>query len=263
MEERERRIVEARMKLRERWRARVLATRAQSDPKPRGSGPPNRHGMPQLPPGQKKTTQWPVLDLGRQPQISFEEWQLRVDGAVENPTVLKWADFLELEQCEDTSDFHCVTGWSKLDMRWQGVRLSELVAGVGLKEEATHVICHGYDGYRTNLPLEEALKSDVLLVHSVEGQPLTRQHGGPLRMITPQLYAWKGTKWICRLEFVVGDELGYWERNGYSNTAHPWQEDRYTEEVMEKVRHSSRLAWISGLLALAFALLAVWGGRGL
>jgi DMSO/TMAO reductase YedYZ molybdopterin-dependent catalytic subunit len=261
MDEQERRIVEARMKLRERWRARVLATRAQADPKPRGTGPPNRHGMPALPPGQKQTSKWPVLDLGRQPQISLDEWRLRIDGEVERPIVLTWADFQALEQCQDVSDFHCVTGWSKLDVPWQGVRLADLAVLASPKEEATHLVCHGYDGYTTNLPLEEAYKSDVLLVHSAEGLPLTREHGGPLRMITPQLYAWKGTKWICRLEFVVGDRLGYWERNGYSNTAHPWQEDRYTEEVTAAQKQSKLLTWLSLALAACFGLLAAWGGR--
>jgi len=214
IDEVERRVVETRMKLRERWRARVLATRARSDPQPRGSGPANRHGMPQLPPGQKPTKKWPVLDLGRQPKIQLQEWLLTVDGACRRPLQLNWGEFQGLEQVEEESDFHCVTGWSKLDVRWKGVRFSELAALAGVLDEATHVICHGYDGYTTNLPLEEALKDDVLLVYEAEGQPLSREHGGPVRMVTPQLYAWKGTKWICRLEFRVGDELGYWERNG-------------------------------------------------
>ena len=228
MDDSERRVVEARMKLRERWRAKTLATRALTDPAPRGSGPVNRHGMPQLPPGQKKTVKWPVLDLGRQPKISLEEWGLTLDGACEAPTRLDWEAFQGLPQVEDESDFHCVTGWSKLDMKWLGVRFADLAELAQVSDKATHVVCHGYDGYTTNVPLEEALKGDVLLAYSADGEPLSRQHGGPVRMITPQLYAWKGTKWISRLEFVEGDQLGYWERNGYSNTAHPWQEDRYS-----------------------------------
>ncbi|MFN7130511.1 MAG: molybdopterin-dependent oxidoreductase, partial [Myxococcales bacterium] len=96
------------------------------------------------------------------------------------------------------------------------------------KPEATHLFVTGYDGYTTNLPLEEALKDDVLLVHTADGQPLTREHGGPVRMITPQLYAWKGAKWVRRLEFLTRDRLGFWEERGYSNTAHPWRNDRYS-----------------------------------
>lgn len=116
----ERRVVEARMKLRERWRAKTLATRALSDPAPRGTGPKNRHGMPQLPPGQKKTEKWPVLDLGRQPKVALEEWVLTLDGACEAPLQVNWHRFQALPQVEDCSDFHCVTGWSKLDMKWLG-----------------------------------------------------------------------------------------------------------------------------------------------
>ena len=232
-----------------------------SDPLPRGSGPLNRHGMPQLPPGQRKTGKWPVLDLGRQPAIGLEEWRLRIDGACSHPVVLHWAAFQALEQKEDISDFHCVTGWSKLDMLWKGVRFADLAALAGASENATHVLCHAYDGYTTNLPLEEALKPDVLLVYWADGQPLTREHGGPVRMITPQLYAWKGAKWICRLEFLESDRLGYWERNGYSNTAHPWQDDRYSDsdsEARAAARLSSVLWWLAGTVtaaAVAFELL--------
>ncbi|MBS2036779.1 sulfite oxidase-like oxidoreductase [bacterium] len=261
MDEKERRVVEARMKLRERWRAKTLATRALADPAPRGTGPANRHGMPKLPPGQKKTDKWPVLDLGRQPAIPLEEWGLTLDGACRNPQKLDWEAFQALPQVEDESDFHCVTGWSKLDMKWLGVRLSDLAELAEVTDLATHVVCHGYDGYTTNLPLEEALKSDVLLAYSADGQPLSKEHGGPVRMVTPQLYAWKGTKWICRLEFVEGDKLGFWERNGYSNTAHPWQEDRYSnpEMVSRGELFSPALKaifqWLGGLLLVSCLLI--------
>ena len=264
MDEVEQRVVQARMKLRERWRAKILATRAVADPRPQGSGPANRHGMPQLPPGQKKTTKWPVLDLGRQPRIPLTDWSLALDGACENPLKLSWEAFQALEQVEDTSDFHCVTGWSKLDTVWKGVRVADLVALAQVSDQATHVICHAYDGYVTNLPLEEALKSDVLLVHSADGQPLTREHGGPVRMITPQLYAWKGAKWISRLEFVEGDRLGYWERNGYSNTAHPWQDDRYSgfdEHTKSPPWIKPLLVWLAVVLTLLSCVLLAAGAQ--
>ena len=228
MDEKESRIVEARMKLRQRFQAKMKETPAASDSRPLGSGPPNRFGMPRLPEGQTVTTGWPVLDLGRQPDVQVSKWELIVDGAVEEPLRLSWKDFLALPQIADTSDFHCVTTWSKMDVRWEGVQLSTVLALARPKPEATHLMTHAYDGYSTNLPLEEALKDDVLLVHTAEGKPLPVEHGGPVRVITPQLYAWKGAKWIHRIELLTRDRLGFWELRGYSNTAHPWRNDRYS-----------------------------------
>jgi DMSO/TMAO reductase YedYZ molybdopterin-dependent catalytic subunit len=219
----EARIVEARAKLRERF-----LHKAVSRPSPQGSGPANRHGMPKLPPGQTQTHKWPVLDLGRQPDVQPSKWQLVVDGLVEHPLSLSWREFLKLPQTEDTSDFHCVTTWSKLDVPWEGVQLATLLALARPKPEAAHVMTHAYDGYSTNLPLSEALKEDVLVVHTAEGKPLPVEHGGPARIITPQLYAWKGAKWIHRIEVLAADRLGFWELRGYSNTADPWQDDRYS-----------------------------------
>lgn len=227
LERKRERIVAARMKLKARFEAKIAATPGQADDRPLGEGPANRHGMPQVPVGQVVTHKWPVLDLGHKPAVDAKAWTLTVDGAVQNPLELRFADLLELEQVEDVSDFHCVTTWSKLDMAWVGVRFAELAALAHPRDEASHVMCHGYDGYETNLPLEEALKPDVLLAHRVYDAPLPAEHGGPVRMITPQLYAWKGAKWIKRIEFMVGDRPGFWEQNGYSNSAHPWRNDRY------------------------------------
>ncbi|MEO5563294.1 MAG: sulfite oxidase-like oxidoreductase [Chitinophagaceae bacterium] len=222
------RIVEARMKLKSRFEEKIKLTPSVADNKPMGSGKLNRHGMPALPVGQTITKKWPVLDLGTQPDVPLHEWHLIVDGEVENPLQLSWDNFMELPQSEDTSDFHCVTTWSKLDMNWKGVRFIDLAALAQPKETAKHILCYGYDNYITNISLEEALKPDVLLAHTVEGQPLPKEHGGPLRMITPQLYAWKGSKWINRIEFLSENELGFWEERGYSNTAYPWRNDRYS-----------------------------------
>ncbi len=195
-------------------------------PSPQGSGEPNRHGLPRLPIGQTATTKWPVLHYGRVPTI--ERWELAVDGLVQRPLHLSLEQFLQLEQVEDRSDFHCVTGWSRFDLSWRGVRLAHVAEQAGLSPAAVAVMCHGLDGYETNLPLSMALQPDVLLVHTVEGQPLTSEHGGPVRVVTPRLYAWKGAKWLCRLEFLAEDRPGFWERNGYSNTADPWRDDRYS-----------------------------------
>jgi len=222
------RIVDARMKLRERYFAKIGETPGKSDARPLGSGAPNRHGMPSLPVGQHLTTGWPVLDLGIKPDVPLEKWSLRIDGAVEEPVALDWAAFKALPQITDQSDFHCVTTWSLLDSQWQGVQLSTLAALARPLQAATHLLAYAYDGYTTNVPLEEALKDDVLLVHTWNGEPLPREHGGPVRMITPQLYAWKGAKWINRIEFLTQDRQGFWEVRGYSNTAHPWRDDRYS-----------------------------------
>jgi DMSO/TMAO reductase YedYZ molybdopterin-dependent catalytic subunit len=230
MEESEKmkRVVEARMKLKARFEEKIQQTPSVADARPMGSGNPNRHGMPALPVGQTITKKWPVLDLGIQPDIDLDNWQLIVDGAVEYPLHLNWTDFMALPQTADTSDFHCVTTWSKLNMNWKGVRLLDLAALAQPKENATHILCYGYDDYTTNVSLEEALKPDVLLAHTVEEQPLPREHGGPVRMITPQLYAWKGSKWINRIEFLTKNIRGFWEERGYSNTAYPWHNDRYS-----------------------------------
>lgn len=221
------RIVEARMALRRRFEERMRASPSLSDPTPQGAGDKNRHGMPRLPVGQAETRKWPVLDLGAQPEVSLEAWTLTVDGACETPVTLGFSELCELEQVRDESDFHCVTSWTRMDLRWKGVRVSDVLALSHPSPEATHLMCHGYDGYSTNLSLVEALKPDVLLVHEVNDAPLPREHGGPVRMITPQLYAWKGAKWIQRLELLTQDRPGFWEERGYSMTAYPWRNDRY------------------------------------
>jgi DMSO/TMAO reductase YedYZ molybdopterin-dependent catalytic subunit len=201
---------------------------------PEGSGPPNRHGLPSLPVDQHLVQNWPVLDLGDLPDVSLETWRLEIGGLVENPATLTWQDFMGLPQVDDVSDFHCVTTWSRLGNHWRGVRFKSLAELVVPQENAAFVLCTGYDRdagsgewYTTNLPLARAVEDDVLLVHTWEGQPLPREHGGPCRMITPKLYAWKGTKWIHRIEFLDRNKRGFWERRGYSDTAEPWFNDRY------------------------------------
>ena len=204
---------------------------------PEGDGPANRHGMPKLPVGQHEVKNWPVLDLGEQPHVSPGEWKLEVAGLVENPFTLTWDQFLALPQAEDVSDFHCVTTWSRYDNRWRGVRFKTIAELAVPREDARFVLCTGYDfapgtdiPYTTNIPLERAIDDDVLLVHTWEGQPLPRDHGGPVRMITPRLYAWKGTKWIRKIEFLAEDRKGFWEERGYSNSAEPWFNDRYATD---------------------------------
>ena len=205
--------------------------------KPSGSGPRNRHGMPQLPVGQHEVKNWPVLDLGEQPDVPLHTWKLEIAGLVENPFTLTWDQFLALPQAEDASDFHCVTTWSRYNNHWRGVKFSTIAELAVPKPEAKFILCTGYDfmpgsyiPYTVNVPLARALDEDVLLVHTWEGKPLPREHGGPCRMITPKLYAWKGAKWIRKIEFLADDKKGFWEIRGYSNSAEPWFNDRYATE---------------------------------
>jgi len=204
---------------------------------PEGSGPRNRHGMPQLPVGQHAVKNWPVLDLGDQPHVPLDTWTLEIAGLVENPQTLTWQQFLALPQAEDVSDFHCVTTWSRFDNHWKGVAFATIAEQAIPRPEAKFVLCTGYDfmpgshvPYTVNIPLARALDADVLLVHSWDGKPLPREHGGPCRMITPKLYAWKGAKWIRKIEFLAEDKKGFWELRGYSNSAEPWYNDRYATE---------------------------------
>ncbi|HWF85061.1 MAG TPA: molybdopterin-dependent oxidoreductase [Vicinamibacterales bacterium] len=204
---------------------------------PEGTGPANRHGMPKLPVGQHEVKNWPVLDLGEQPAVPLDAWKLEIGGLVEHPFTLTWRQFLELPQVDDVSDFHCVTTWSRYDNRWRGVRFRTIAELAVPKDHAQFVLCTGSDfmpgsyiPYTTNLPLARAVDDDVLLVHTWEDRPLPAEHGGPCRMITPKLYAWKGAKWIRKIEFLAEDRKGFWEIRGYSNSAEPWFNDRYATE---------------------------------
>jgi DMSO/TMAO reductase YedYZ molybdopterin-dependent catalytic subunit len=215
-----------RAELRARFADKARATPSLADGAPLGSGPANRHGMPRLPPRQGEEDALLPMDIGQEPDITLDRWQLVVDGAVEAPLTLRWEDLLALPQVEITADFHCVTGWSVLDLAWRGVPLDAVLALARPRASATHVMAHGRDGYSANVPLEEALKDDVLVAHTLSGAPLPRAHGGPARLVTPQLWAWKGAKWLSRLELMEHDRRGYWEIRGYSNTAWPWRDDR-------------------------------------
>jgi len=191
------------------------------------SGVPAATGKDRLPPGQHEVKNWPVLDLGIQPDIPREQWSLTIDGLVGNPRSFTWNDFMALPQAELVRDFHCVTTWSRYDNHWVGVEFKTICDIVKPAPDATHIVCASADGYTTNLPLAVAL-DDLLLVHSWEGQPLTREHGGPVRGVVSKIYAWKGAKWINAITFLPVDQPGFWEVCGYSNTADPWKEERYS-----------------------------------
>ncbi len=186
---------------------------------------PNRQ---RLPPGQREVKNWPVLDLGVQPNVPTERWTLTVDGMVEAPLVWKWTDFMAQPQARRKSDIHCVTSWSRYDNTWDGVSTQHLLALVKPKPQAKFVVQHSYDGYTTNVPIELFADEDTLLARGWEGQPISREHGGPMRLVLPRLYFWKSAKWLKRLEFINRDRPGYWEERGYHNLGDPWLEQRYS-----------------------------------
>src|ERR1700680_1751648 len=180
-----------------------------------------------LPPGQKEVKNWPVLDLGVQPNVRPGDWRLQVAGSVENPVVWTLDQFMAQPQEDFVSDIHCVTQWSHYDNHWRGVSAHHILDLVRPKPEARHVLFHSYDGYTTNLKREIFEAPNVLLAHSWEGKPLTREHGGPVRVIIPDWYFWKSPKWVTRIEFAAEDRPGFWEGGGYKNDGDPGKEARY------------------------------------
>ena len=189
----------------ERW-ARKMA----------GQAKPAVRSTDRLPPGQRRVLNFPVLDLGIRPEIPLDRWELKIHGHVENPVTLSWEQFLALPQFKDRSDIHCVTTWSQFDMDWEGVAFLTVADLVKPRAEATHVFFKGYDGYSTNNPLDVCMDDDVLIAHKWNGQPLSKEHGGPARLIIPKRYAWKGAKFIREIVFLDRDILGFWEVRGYS-----------------------------------------------
>lgn len=187
-------------------------------------------GAERLPPGQHLVRDWPVLDLGLQPEIPLERWRLDVAGEVEAPTSWDFAAFRALPQRRFVSDIHCVTTWSRYDNAWEGVATTDLLDLVRPTEDAGFVVLHSYDGYTTNLPLDDFASPDAIVAHSWEGAPLTRAHGGPVRLVVPHLYFWKSAKWLRGIEFVTADQLGFWEVRGYHRRGDPWAEERYTDD---------------------------------
>ncbi len=180
-----------------------------------------------VPPGQSLTAKFPVLTYGRTPKVKTEDWRLRVRGLVEREIELDWEAFQALPQQSQTVDIHCVTRWSKLDTTWRGVPFEEILNLAGPKPEADHVMMHCYGGYTTNMRLDEMLEADVMVAHEYEGQPLAREHGGPVRVLVPKLYFWKSAKWIESFELMRGNRPGFWETHGYHMHGDPWTEERF------------------------------------
>jgi len=187
----------------------------------------NSFEKPKLPPGQTATDKFQVLTYGETPSIPVNKWRFDAWGLLEEERHWTWEEFMTLPQKKLRADFHCVTHWSRFDDEWEGVLFSDFVKQVRLKPEAKFVMQHAYGGYTTNLPLQWMIDEDVLFAHTLNGKPLDGDHGGPMRVFTPRRYAWKGAKWIKGVEFMPKDKRGFWEENGYSNSADPWKEERF------------------------------------
>jgi len=180
-----------------------------------------------IPPGQVVTLKFPVLHHGSVPSIDLASWDFQVFGLVQQPLRLTYDDILALPRERVVADIHCVTGWSKLDTEWEGVKFRELVQHIDVLPQARFVEVRAEAGFTTSLPLDVIDDDDVLLAYIYDGAPLTPEHGWPLRLVVPKKYFWKSAKWVRGLEFMARDRLGFWERNGYNNSADPWKEERY------------------------------------
>ena len=179
-----------------------------------------------VPPGQHLAKGFPVLTYGETPNISQDKWQLKVWGLAK-PITFNWLDLMAMPQNHFKADFHCVTRWSKLDVQWTGVKVIDLMAHVELDPKAIHIMEHCYGGYTTNISLSDFLREENFFAHTLFDEPLPYNHGGPVRLVVPHLYAWKSAKWINGLEFLDNEELGFCERNGYHKRGEPWSEERY------------------------------------
>jgi DMSO/TMAO reductase YedYZ molybdopterin-dependent catalytic subunit len=192
-----------------------------------------------VPPGQTLTAKWPVLTYGRTPRFDPARWSFRCFGLVEREVAWTWAELLALPRVTITSDVHCVTRWSRLDNRWEGVHAREILKRVQVRPQARYVMIHADPDYTTNLPLADLVDDDVLLALKHDGKDLPPDHGGPLRLVVPKLYFWKSAKWLRGFEFLDVNPPGFWEQNGYHMHADPWQEERYSDQetrAMQQMR---------------------------
>jgi DMSO/TMAO reductase YedYZ molybdopterin-dependent catalytic subunit len=181
-----------------------------------------------LPPGQYLTEKWPVLHAGSVPDIDLATWDLTVDGEVERPLTLTWEQLLELPSREITVDIHCVTRWSRFDTTFKGVHWSELAKLVSPKPSARFVVAHAEQGFTSNIPLAALDEETSLVAYEADGEPLTKDHGWPVRLVVPTRYFWKSAKWLRGLQLLDHDEPGFWERYGYNNNADFNKEERYS-----------------------------------
>ena len=186
------------------------------------------HRENRIPPGQSRTRKWPVLHASTVPKVNLETWTLQITGLVDNPLSFNLEQFRSLPRVKVFSDFHCVTQWSRLGNLWEGVSVLEIANRAGVQSAAKFVLPTGYDfGWSTNLPIEEFLLEDAIFADTHDGEPIDADHGGPVRLVIPKLYAWKSAKWVKEVQFTEQDSPGYWEQGGYHNHGDPWTEERF------------------------------------
>ncbi len=191
------------------------------------SGGTDERRSSRLPPGQRLTKDWPVLDLGTRPLVPLDQWELTVSGAVRNRVKWDWDMFRAQPQKTLTTDIHCVTAWSAFDFTFSGMPIEHLLHVVQPDPAVKFVSIISHDGYRTNLPMTHFNQPENMIAHSWAGEPLSREHGGPARLLVPHLYFWKSAKWIRQLTFLADDAPGFWETRGYHAIGDPWKEQRY------------------------------------
>jgi DMSO/TMAO reductase YedYZ molybdopterin-dependent catalytic subunit len=197
--------------------------RSKAEDKVRAAG----YDPARLPPGQYLTEKWPVLHAGDVPKIDLASWDLRVWGEVENEVTLTFEELQALPATEVTSDIHCVTRWSRFDAHFKGVHWREIAKLVQPKPSARFVIAHAEQSFTANSPLAAIEDENALIVYEADGEPLTLDHGWPVRLFVPAKYFWKSAKWLRGLELTAADKPGFWERYGYNNNADYWKEERY------------------------------------
>jgi len=184
---------------------------------------------PRVPPGQRVIRDFPLLHYSSVPELDRNTWRLVIGGKVKRPMTLTWAEFSSLPSIQPVSDYHCVTGWTRLDNHWTGVRIRDVLARSEPLDSARWVSFVGADEYKTTLSLAQCQGDDDILAYQWEGRDLTRETGGPVRAVLPGKYAYKSALWVIRIEVTQTEEDGYWESRGYSRTADPWTEDRYSK----------------------------------
>jgi len=187
-----------------------------------------RSDDPRVPPGQRLTRGWPVLHASPIPAFNPAVWKFTARGACEAPFELSWDEFRALPSITVGADFHCVTGWSKLDNTWEGASFKQIAARASVKPSAKHVLIYAPYAYSANAPLDVLMDDDVLFAWNHDGAPLEPEHGYPLRLVVPKRYAWKSVKWVNAIQFLETDVRGYWEERGYHNNAEPFAEERYS-----------------------------------
>jgi DMSO/TMAO reductase YedYZ molybdopterin-dependent catalytic subunit len=183
-----------------------------------------------IPPGQYVTERWPVLHEGAVPTVDLDSWTFRVDGLVGAPMEWDWEVFNSLGTDNLLADIHCVTKWTRLDTRWEGVPVVAVWDAIDADPAAAAVMVHGVGGYTANLPVEDFVREGNLFAHTHDGEPLKAEHGGPMRLVVPHLYFWKSVKWVAGFTVLAADQPGFWERNGYHLYGDPFREQRYTND---------------------------------